>query len=125
MERVDGITQYVALREGQSALLGRHLVCDVRLEGRKVSRRHVRFNYRADGRVHLNDMGSHNGTFVNGVRVAETLLHGGEMVQVGEWRGLVEFVSLDMDLPSHDSDDHGGDEKFPGKNLRGRNPLRV
>ncbi len=117
MERVDGVTQYVALRQGQSALLGRHLVCDVRLEGRKVSRRHVRLNYRADGRVHLNDMGSHNGTFVNGVRVAETLLHGGEIVQVGEWRGLVEFVALDMEMSLHDSEDVGEEnawEEFTG-----------
>ena len=78
MERVDGITQYVALREGQSALLGVTLFVMSDSKGEKFLRRHVRFNYRADGRVHLNDMGSHNGTFVNGVRVAETLLHGGE-----------------------------------------------
>ncbi|MBL93323.1 MAG: hypothetical protein CMH56_16105 [Myxococcales bacterium] len=118
LERVDGITQYLALRSGQSALLGRHLVCDVRLEGRKVSRRHVRLHYRTDGRVHLNDMGSHNGTYVNGVRVSETLLHGGEIIQIGEWRGLAEIVAGEFSLPSSDNlsseDDDSGWEEFTG-----------
>ena len=117
LERVDGITQYLALRAGQSALLGRHLVCDVRLEGRKVSRRHVRLHYRSDGRVHLNDMGSHNGTYVNGVRVSETLLHGGEIIQIGEWRGLAEIVAGEFSMPvpeNMSSEDDAVWEEFTG-----------
>ena len=74
--------------------------------------------YRDDGRIHLNDMGSHNGTFVNGVRVSETLLHGGEIIQVGEWRGLAELVAGGFSIPSpaefSSENQEGAWEEFTG-----------
>lgn len=91
--RTDGVAQAIALERGETILLGRDLTCDCRLEGRKVSRRHFRIHYFDDGRIHLQDNGSHNGTFVNGIRVLESHLSGGEVVSVGEWEGKVELLS--------------------------------
>lgn len=89
--RSDGFTQLLTIGPGETVLVGRDLTCDCRLEGRKVSRRHLRLTHRDDGRVQLEDNGSHNGTFVNGVRVSESLLGGGEILNVGEWEGRVEY----------------------------------
>jgi adenylate cyclase len=89
--RSDGFSQLVTMGSGDTVLIGRDLTCDCRLEGRKVSRRHFRMTLRPDGLLHLQDKGSHNGTFVNGVRVADILLAGGEVVSAGEWEARVEM----------------------------------
>lgn len=88
--RSDGFTQLLTIGAGESVLIGRDLTCDCRLEGRKVSRRHLRLTHRADGSVLVEDNSSHNGTFVNGVRVTQSVLSGGEILNVGEWEGRVE-----------------------------------
>jgi adenylate cyclase len=90
--RSDGFTQLLTIGPGESVLIGRDLTCDCRLEGRKVSRRHFRMTYRPDGRLLIQDNASHNGTFVNGVRVMETILNGGEVINVGEWEGRAEVT---------------------------------
>ncbi len=89
--RPDGLEALVFADPGKSVLLGRDLSCDVRLDGRKVSRRHLRIENRPDGAVVLVDNGSHNGTFVNGQRVNEVMLVDGDTVQCGEWEGKVEL----------------------------------
>jgi hypothetical protein len=40
--RQDGVVQDAVCEAGTTLLLGRDVVCDVRLDGRKVSRRHLR-----------------------------------------------------------------------------------
>lgn len=88
--RPDGLVANVLADPGKTVLLGRDLSCDVRLDGRKVSRRHLRIENRSDSIV-LIDNGSHNGTFVNGQRVNEVSLSQGDVVQAGEWEGKVEL----------------------------------
>jgi len=89
--RPDGLVQPAVADPGKTILLGRDLACDVRLDGRKVSRRHLRIENRPDGAIVLFDNGSHNGTYVNGHRVDETKLIEGDLVQAGEWEGKVEL----------------------------------
>ena len=79
---------------GVNRHLGRHLVCDVRLEGRKFL--DAMSDLITAPMVAPQRYGELQQILVT--FAAETLLHGGEMVQVGEWRGLVEFVALDMDF---------------------------
>jgi hypothetical protein len=64
--------------------VGRGPECDLHLDDDDyVSSRHARFDPRADG-VWVEDLGSTNGTFVNGARVTTArLLHGGDVVRVG------------------------------------------
>jgi pSer/pThr/pTyr-binding forkhead associated (FHA) protein len=66
-------------------LIGRAPDNDLALEGDEyASARHARFEPRTDG-VWLVDMGSTNGTFVNGVRLAEPRrLSSGDLVRIGE-----------------------------------------
>ena len=69
---------------GDSELvIGRGVSTDVTLRDANVSRRHAELR-RGDGVLELRDLGSANGTFVNGERVEAATLHGGEQLQVGD-----------------------------------------
>lgn len=62
--------------------VGKSEACDLTLTDREVSRRHLALEQRG-GVLHVEDLGSTNGTFVNGVRVIEALVEGGETLRVG------------------------------------------
>src|SRR5215813_13202829 len=64
------------------ALLGTSPVCTVRLTDREVSRRHAALTV-APTHLQLIDLGSTNGTTVNGVLVKEASLRGGEAIRIG------------------------------------------
>jgi putative serine protease PepD len=65
-------------------VMGRGTDTDVTLRDANVSRRHAAIRGLGDGRAELRDLGSSNGTFVNGDRVDTAILHGGEQVQLGD-----------------------------------------
>ena len=66
-------------------IVGRHARCDARLESSRVSRRHcVLTEYNGD--VVIRDLGSTNGTWVNGRRVARSRLTPGDLVSIGHMR---------------------------------------
>ncbi len=64
-------------------LLGQSPACEVRVSDREVSRRHAALE-RVGSTLHLRDLGSTNGTWVDRVRVIEAELQGGEMLRVGQ-----------------------------------------
>jgi DNA-binding NtrC family response regulator len=64
-------------------LLGSGPACDLRLRDRTISRRHAALDVRAEG-LRIVDLGSRNGTRVNGVRISDAFLVGGETVQLGD-----------------------------------------
>lgn len=68
----------------ESTLLtvGRGLNNDVILEDTRVSRHHAQLRYRAR-RFWIADVGSTNGTFVNGEQVAERALRDGDIISLG------------------------------------------
>jgi pSer/pThr/pTyr-binding forkhead associated (FHA) protein len=63
--------------------LGRGLESDIRLKDIKSSRRHCQIVKIADG-YKLVDLGSGNGTFLNGVAVKEQKLATGDKIQIGQ-----------------------------------------
>jgi two-component system response regulator HydG len=63
-------------------LLGQSSVCTLRLTDRTVSRRHAALRREPDA-WRIEDLGSSNGTRVNGVRIKEALLWGGELLTLG------------------------------------------
>ena len=63
--------------------LGRDSHCDIPLEDSEASRTHAEIDY-VDGKYVLRDLGSSNGTFVNGVRITEHTLCIGDRVQIGK-----------------------------------------
>lgn len=66
-------------------LIGRSDDADLVLDDVTVSRRHAEL-LRAPEGWRLRDLGSLNGTYVNRARIDETLLAGGDEVQVGKYR---------------------------------------
>lgn len=68
--------------ESTAVSLGRGLGNDVILEDTRVSRHHAQLRYR-QRRFWVTDLGSTNGTFVNGERVNESALRDGDVVSLG------------------------------------------
>jgi DNA-binding NtrC family response regulator len=64
--------------------VGSHPENTVLLRDPCVSRFHCRLHLRDDGRLWLRDLGSRNGTFVDGLRVAEAELSPGAVLRVGD-----------------------------------------
>ncbi len=62
--------------------IGRGLDNDIILEDTRVSRKHAQLRYR-QRRFWLTDLGSTNGTFVNGERISERALRDGDVVSLG------------------------------------------
>jgi predicted component of type VI protein secretion system len=80
----------VALRPPE-AILGRARGCSVRIPSEDVSRRHCRLRL-DDDLVTVEDLGSVNGTFLNGQAVAEVrVVQPGDRLEVGPITFIVEY----------------------------------
>jgi adenylate cyclase len=86
-----GAAREVLLPEGDT-VLGRAPTCDVLIADPSVSRWHARFTVAGD-RCTVSDVGSRNGTFVNGEPVQTTAVRNGDEVVLGELRVMVEESS--------------------------------
>jgi hypothetical protein len=69
--------------ETRELLIGRHLACDVVVQGDTVSRRHARLVFR-DGKWIICDLKSRNGTAINGTYVGRCELCPGDQLVLGE-----------------------------------------
>ena len=67
---------------GDSIVLGRGGGTDIRLVDEGISRFHCRIRIDGDGLV-VEDMNSRNGTFLNGTRIEQGVLHDGDKIQLG------------------------------------------
>jgi DNA-binding NtrC family response regulator len=70
---------------------------DLRIDDQRVSRQHARIR-REEGIVTVTDLGSHNGTYVDGVRRDHAELEDGAVLRVG--RSLLLYVEANMGDPS-------------------------
>jgi len=67
----------------KTTVIGRGADADVRLIEDKMSRKHCRLVVE-DGVTYLEDLGSSNGTYVNGTRIQRQKLSDGDKIQIGE-----------------------------------------
>lgn len=85
--------------QGQRMVLGRASDCDIVLPSRKVSARHAVLLRSGDGWL-IEDLGSSNGTFVNGKRVSgQLLLRAGDRVDL--FGTTLEYQPEDAPANSH------------------------
>ncbi len=77
--------------------IGRAPECSIVLDDPYASRIHAQIRLR-NGRFVVLDAGSQSGTFVNGTRILEHLLHNGDVLQVGRTR----LIYQDQDEPEQD-----------------------
>jgi S1-C subfamily serine protease len=78
-----GEPRTIAVDAGE-LIIGRAPQSDLVLDDERVSSRHARLTYQADGSVRLEDLQSTNGTYVNGKRISVPVtLRGGEEIGLG------------------------------------------
>jgi DNA-binding NtrC family response regulator len=90
LEGPDAGARYALLSSQHSpTLVGQSATCDLRLRDRSISRRHASFDA-SSWPVRVRDLGSTNGTFVNGVAIIEAQLVGGESIRLGDTTIIAE-----------------------------------
>jgi DNA-binding NtrC family response regulator len=93
--------------DAERVVIGQNERCDLVLHDRTVSRFHAEVAVE-DGRVTVRDIGSTNGTFVDGVSIVHAHLHPGAIVRVGSTELRFEADGPVVELPV------GGAERFGG-----------
>ena len=79
-------------------LVGRDDTCNVVIQDRQVSRYHARFVHLNRG-VQLEDLGSKNGTHINGLEVLEPImLQDGDVIQIAFAQQFI-YMSSDSTIP--------------------------
>ena len=91
-----GQSEQHLLRDGRS-VVGRATSCDIVLDDHSVSREHAALVV-SNGRVHVVDLGSRNGTFFDGEAVQQVDLTPGDSVTFGGVVGVVEYVDQSVIL---------------------------
>jgi two-component system, NtrC family, response regulator AtoC len=77
-------------------VLGRDFTCDIRLPGHETSRQHAEI-VRESAMVVIADLGSMNGTQVDGRRVSRAPIDDGSVVRIGDWIGVVLKLAGEQD----------------------------
>ncbi len=77
----NAVLREVDVRRKKRVLIGRGDDCDIKLVSDRVSRHHCEILYK-DGHYELRDLGSTNGTYVDGTRVTSTVLRSGAVINV-------------------------------------------
>ena len=75
-------------------LVGTSPVCALRLHDATVSRRHAALEPTQKGAYRLDDLGSTNGTAIDGVRIASAFVRGGELVRFGSTAMRLETLRV-------------------------------
>ncbi len=93
------------------SVAGRHVDCAIPLPDPKVSRNHAEFLPDADGQFSIIDVGSSNGTYINGIPLPPSeprLLSGGDEIRIGQniFRYFAGDARIpDLDIPGYVLDD--------------------
>ncbi|MGD0089502.1 MAG: FHA domain-containing protein [Planctomycetota bacterium] len=109
--------EHIVIRE---MTLGRNPENDLQLPEEKASRRHCRFRPEG-GKVTVEDLGSSNGTKVNGVKVQTCVLKDGDAIAIGAHTIVFRDVDAELVLAPGTA---GGDKEPPaGHELAGSRPV--
>lgn len=86
---------------GGQAVIGREEGLEISLQDPEASRRHTRVTWQA-GQFIIEDLGSTNGTFVNGVQItAPQMLNPGDSVGVGQTSLVFQVAGAQMGAPQY------------------------
>ena len=99
--------------DGSSQVLGRLPHADIELDNPFVSRRHAEIVYQEPG-FRIRDLGSRNGTFVDGAKIGRIpiSLQGGEIVEFGKGQVVAKFAAGSSTITLQKSDDDGSRSKL-------------
>lgn len=82
---IQGETEACVLREQDTVVVGRGRECHIRIRDVQVSRLHCQLTWRGD-RWQIEDLGSNNGTYVNGQPTTTCNLKNGDQIRIGSTR---------------------------------------
>jgi hypothetical protein len=85
-------SRFLVVRDGESLVVGRDPACELVLEDPRVSKRHARLEWYGAG-WSLNDLGSKNGTFVDGAPAQGAALTNDQWISFGGLRARFERIS--------------------------------
>jgi len=84
--------RFLIIRDGESLVVGRDPGCELAIEDPRVSKRHAHLRWSGGGWT-IEDLGSKNGTAVNGQPVEGTELRDGDAISFGGLSGRFERLS--------------------------------
>ena len=129
----DHAARCLLIRDGETAVLGRDPKADIVLADARISRRHARFTWGGSGFL-LEDLGSKNGTLVNGQPARSTELKHRDWISFGGVAGRFDLVSWEqarrlrddrlgpmaehLDVEHEVEPEHGEQEARPGGHER-------
>lgn len=117
-----------ALNVGEIIAIGRSSKCEFQLEDEKISGRHCRFFLKSD-RLELTDLGSKNGTYLNGIRVESSEIFMGDQIKIGDTIISLEERSADeeaikvLSFPGNPKDRAGYELKMDFTGVRIQNQI--
>ena len=97
LEIMDEERRRITLGE-KDIIIGRTSECDIQIMANNVSRRHARISY-TNEEYRIEDLGSTNGLYVNGVKVERCVLRKHDVLEIGGMKILFieEKIRLDND----------------------------
>lgn len=78
-----------------STVIGRNSDCDIPVSTDEVSRRHAQVIVTRDG-LYVEDLGSANGTYVNGEKITKSKLNAGDELRIDTERFLVQVPGMEV-----------------------------
>ncbi len=93
-----GGTRIVRL-PAERAVIGRSVRCEVRLDSNTISRQHAELMKDPFGRWWVRDLGSRNGTAVNGVTVGEHVVEPGDYITIEDYQMKLLGSRQDASIP--------------------------
>jgi transcriptional regulator with PAS, ATPase and Fis domain len=91
---------------GERVIVGTHEACDLRLEDQAVSRFHCELQP-VDGKLQIRDLGSKNGTIVDGVAIVQAFLVSGATIKIGRSELRFDHGNDQIKVPISDRDRFG------------------
>ena len=89
------LLRYLPFFPGDAVLVGREEPCDMILGDASVSRRHAHVQCDEVGRIFVEDLGSTNGTRINGLPITRQELNPGEQLELGTVALRLDHMSSD------------------------------
>jgi len=90
-----------AFAVSRARIIGREEDCDLRVPVAEVSREHCRVEPSDNGGLAVEDLGSSNGTYINGIRIDEAEMAAGDVMKIGP---AFMILRVDGDPASIDND---------------------